>query len=73
MSMNALGRSCERLNAALKWQRMDYEAAMAASAETVAVMRKHLLAMIQFLDLNYPRNCEMTTRDRDTANKVVDN
>lgn len=34
----------------------NYAGAMADNAELVAVMRKHCLAMLQFLDLNYPRN-----------------
>lgn len=36
--------------------RMNDEGAMADCHETVAVMRKHLLAIVQFLGLNFPRN-----------------
>ncbi len=51
-------RTWEKLRKAerrIEMERMNYDGALADSAETVAVMRKHLLAMIQFLDLNFPR------------------
>jgi len=34
---------------------MSYEGAMADCEELCAVMRKHLLAMQQFMDLNFPK------------------
>jgi hypothetical protein len=39
----------------IEMERMNYAGAMADLDETVATMRKHLLAMIHFLDLNYPK------------------
>lgn len=50
-------RTWEKLRKAnhrIKLEQMNYAGAMADLDQTVVTMRKHLLAMYQFLELNYP-------------------
>lgn len=45
-----------KANHRIKLEQMNYAGAMADLHETVAIMRKHLLAMATYLELNYPQS-----------------